>query len=428
MSRNFARAVCERINMKPSLLAHQHRSTIMLDLQVFAEANADIEHEESIRRGDEMMRHFELSVGDGAGKPFRYSAGIAVIPITGVLINRFGYSWSYVTGYNFVRAQLAAALADPDVMGIVFDVNSPGGECAGCFELADEIYASRSIKPSIAIVDSMAYSGGFALASAASKVVITPSGGAGSIGVVITHVDMSKMLQNLGIEVTFIYSGDHKVDGNPYEPLSDEVKKEFQEDVDATRKEFVDLVARNRGMDAKAVYDTEARCYSANDAQRLGLADAVLPPSRAVRAFISELAGSSVNKTGVTTMAKDNEQIEDTGAEARKAERARISAIQTCSEAEGKTKLANHLAMNTELSVDEAKEILAQAAPEQAAAPAPAEDASASTSAFHKAMDADTHPNLGADGGAGETAAGAELSVAAQVLRDQAIATGRKMH
>lgn len=426
MSRQFARAACERMNMKPSLLAHQFKSTVVLDLQAFAEAEVEVEHAESLRRSDEMMRHFGLNAAEGLDKPFRFSRGLAVIPITGVLINRFGYSWSYVTGYNFVRSQLSAALADPDVKGIIFDVNSPGGECAGCFELSDEIYNSRAIKPSLAIVDSMAYSGGYALASAASKMIVTPSGGVGSIGVVMTHFDMSKMLEKFGIDVTFIFSGDHKVDGNSYEPLPADVKKQFQADVDATRQEFVNLVARNRGIDAKVVYDTQAACYSAADGKQLGLVDAVMPAGKAVSAFLNELAGSQQHETGITTMSKDTENTtQGDSAEARKAERERISAIQTCAEAEGKTKLANHLALNTELSVEDAKAILAASPAEQVAAE-PAQQAAAD-SAFMKAMDADKHPNVGADGGS-DQGGSSEMSLAQQVLRDQAIATGRKLH
>jgi ClpP class serine protease len=81
-------------------------------------------------------------------KPFIYSDGLAIIPIHGALINRFGGCWGFVTGYQAIRRQMNAALEDEDVKLIVFDVDSPGGETAGCLELADEIRASREIKPS----------------------------------------------------------------------------------------------------------------------------------------------------------------------------------------------------------------------------------------------------------------------------------------
>ncbi|PZP55979.1 MAG: S49 family peptidase, partial [Delftia acidovorans] len=117
-------------------------------------------------------------------KPFAFSGGFAIIPIHGSLINRYGgYYHGYVTGYNFIRSQMNAALADPDVEAIIFDVNSNGGEAAGCFELANEIFASRAVKPSFSVVDSNAYSAAYALGSAATKMAVIPSGGAGSIGV-----------------------------------------------------------------------------------------------------------------------------------------------------------------------------------------------------------------------------------------------------
>ena len=129
---------------------------------------------------------------------------------------------------------------------------------AGCFELAAEIRASRDLKPSVAVVDAACYSACYALASSASKIVCTPSGGVGSIGVVAMHVDYSKMFQEAGVKVTFIHSGDHKVDGNPYEPLPASVKDDIQKSVDSTRTEFVALVATNKGLDTKVVFDTEA--------------------------------------------------------------------------------------------------------------------------------------------------------------------------
>lgn len=194
MSKHLARVACERMNLRPSLMAAQFKTNLIMDMQAFAQADADFERAEAEQRGVETLAAYGFGRDEGRGKPFLFARGIAIIPISGSLINRFGQSWGYVTGYNFIRAQLNAALADEDVLGIIFDVNSYGGECAGCFELADEIFASRASKPSLAVVDSNAYSAGYALASSASKMVVTPSGGAGSIGVVCMHVDMSKLM------------------------------------------------------------------------------------------------------------------------------------------------------------------------------------------------------------------------------------------
>ncbi len=329
---------------------------------------------------------------------------------------------------------------------IVFDMDSNGGEVAGCFELAEDIFNARSIKPSVAIVDAACYSAAYALASAAHKIIVTPSGGAGSIGVVATHFSYQKMIDEAGLAVTFIYSGDHKVDGNPYQDLPDSVRAGIQTRVDETRHKFVALVARNRGLDAKVVYDTEAECYSADEALQLGLIDAVAPPSTAVSAYLNELSGSNFEKDSemTTTATKPGAEskaaatIDDkaaapttsadkevapavsaaTPSDERAAERDRIKAIMSHEAAKGKSALANHLALSTDLSVEAAAGILE-------AAPAEKGNTPASANAFAAAMDASEHPNVGAGG---EEGAGDEGMTAAQrILKAQALATGVKL-
>ena len=102
----------------------------------------------------------------------------AVIPVTGTLVNRFAGAWGSMTGYDYIRMAFDAANADPAISGIAFDVNSPGGQVHGCFELADHIVATKA-KPLTAVVNASAYSAAYALSSTADRIVVTPSGGAG---------------------------------------------------------------------------------------------------------------------------------------------------------------------------------------------------------------------------------------------------------
>lgn len=334
-------------------------------------------------------------------KPFVFSDGVAVIPVHGLLLNRFGDSYGYVTGYTFIRRQRDLAMADPDVKLVIYDVNSGGGEAAGNFELAQESFDMRGTKPTFAIVNSNCYSAAFAFASAADKIYVTPSGGAGSIGVVATHFDVSKMLDNYGIKVTFIHAGEHKVDGNSFEPLSDEVKADIQARVDATYGRFVDLVAQNRGLDPKVVRDTQARCYSAQDALALGLIDGVASPMEAL-ALISD-GGAADDAQAMTA----NTDIEDTAmeeAEVKKGERDRIKAITTCEAATGRTSLATHLAYETDMSAESAQAILAAAPVVAPVAAAPVVEG-ADRTAFQEAMNNGTHPEVGADLAAADAAA-----------------------
>ena len=376
-------------------------------------------------------------------KPYGFADGIAIIPVHGTLLKRFGGSWGYATGYDYIRGAFDAALADSQVQGIVFDVDSYGGEVHGCFELSDHITANRGKKPIMALVNASAYSAGYALASAADKITLTPSGGAGSIGVVTMHVDYSKMLAENGIKVEFIYAGKHKVDGSPYRPLTKDARDSIQARIDGTYEKFVSLVSRNRGMDAAKVRGTEAACISAEEAKQNGLIDAVAPPREAFAAFSSRISGisqeydqMSIENTETTAGAPAPEVVETPAADAApvveaaapvveapvapapaadaaSAERARISAILGSPEAKDRDGLANHLALNTELSVDDARAILA-ASPAVATKPAV-------SAAFEAAM-ADGNPNVGSEG----DNASAALDPVQMILRDHSAATGVK--
>lgn len=366
-----------------------------------------------------------------AEKPFVYQAGIAYIPVYGTLINRLNHysSWYNVTGYQYIRNMFDAALADADVKGIVFDVNSHGGQVYGCFELAGYIREKRGDKPTVAVVDAMACSAAYALASAAGKLVVSPSGDVGSIGVLCMHFDVSKMYEEIGIKVTPIFAGKHKVDGNPYEPLPDEVRKDIQAGIDKTYSEFVALVAANRGLEEQAVRDTEARTFDADSALELGLVDEVAMAIDAVTAFQTELSGSNNTywSTNMSNETKAGASAESTGAEqiasATAAERTRIAGIQGHAEAAGREDLAKHLAFNTDMTVDAAAAILA-ASPKAVAAPAKTGDA-----AFKAAMAAE-NPDVGAGGEGGDDedpeAGNTPEANAARIVANYTAATGIK--
>lgn len=438
MSKELHSNVIAGFNLKPAMIAPSYVDFLSSNLGNLRSTNLNEEKKNLQAAQADMLSNYGVIGSDD--KPFAYADGLAFIPVSGLLINRFNYSFGgWVTGYNFVRSQLNLALADDDVKGIVFDVNSGGGQVAGCFELVDDIYASRALKPSVAIIDASCYSAAYAIASAATKMIITPSGGAGSIGVVATHFDFSKAMDDFGVKVTFIYSGDHKVDGNPYETLPKEVVANIQKDIDATRKIFVDTVARNRSMESQAVFDTQAQCYSAAESLALGLVDEIKAPTEALVSFFSELQGSNLMKEipmstakqadGAVITEKTANQVDDTVTtpnavatqaatsqavtpDPRAEERARITGITASAEAIDKPKLANHLALNTDLSVEVANAILAIAAVETTA------KAVEPPNAFVNAMVNTDNPNVGADTNGGT------MTRAQEIINAQKVATG----
>lgn len=434
MSYQAASAALNRMHMQPVLSFSFSVNALSAAMHKLSQANPEAEQKAAAVSRVETAAYYGLTAPAGVNKPFAFANGIAIIPIQGALINRFGACWGYVTGYNFIRAQMNAAAADPDVKGIIFDINSPGGEAAGCFELASEIFALE--KPTLGVVDSNAYSGAYALLSAMDKKVVTPSGGVGSVGVITMHVNEAKWLEKLGIEITLIYSGEHKADGNPFEALPTEVKKNIQASVDGRREEFSALVAGNLGVDVKVIKDTEAQVYRAKAALELGLIDAVATPAEAVAAFLTELSGST--NLQENSMATQNANADTPGAKgsenanvsatqeqvdaARKTERDRIATIMSCEEAKGRQKQASHLALNTSISLEDAKGILAASAVEAAAAPAP--ETNQLENAMGKESAKGNNPGVGADP-ADAGANGDKVDVASRMLKNHAMATGR---
>jgi signal peptide peptidase SppA len=397
---NF-RAIVDGLNLQAAMIA-PHYTGLAAALQELADADYSLEEAAWEIRRNEIAQAYGFQGAD-SDKPFIFSEGVAIIPVHGVLINRFQYSWGIVTGYNFIREQHKAALADSDVKLIIHDHNSFGGMVAGCFETVDLIYSNRSVKPTIAVVDANSYSASYALSSAANKLVVVPSAGVGSIGVMAMHINFGKMLKDIGIEVSLIYAGKHKVDGNPFESLPPDVRKNIQSSIDKSYAVFVNSVARNRNLSADAVKATEAQTYDADDALSLGLIDAVQTPSEAVAAYLDELSGSdnqqefemskAITQPGADTQEQPVDQAA-IAASARKAERERMSAIINCEEAKDKPKLALHLAMKTEMSVDEAKAVLTAAAPEKQEAATPVQ-----YDLLDAAMAATGSPNVGAGDG-----------------------------
>jgi len=218
-------------------------------------------------------------------------AGVAIIPVQGTLVQKLGSMRPYsgMTGYDGIRACFSMALEDDDVKAIVLDVDSPGGEVAGCFDLVDAIHGARGIKPITSILSEHAYSAGYAIASAADRVIVPRTGGTGSVGVICAHVDFSKALSAAGIEVTLITYGERKADGNQHSPLSKEALKRFQADIDTMGDLFVETVARNRNMKASKVRSTQAATFLGAAGVEIGFADAVMAPDEAFRTLLAEL-------------------------------------------------------------------------------------------------------------------------------------------
>ncbi|BBO92058.1 S49 family peptidase [Desulfosarcina ovata] len=216
---------------------------------------------------------------DATGTAAPHDGATAVLDIFGPLVHRNGGLMGWIQGegaaYEDIRAFLSDALADDSVDQVVLNIDSPGGEVAGVFDLADLIYNSRGIKPITAIANESALSAAYLIASAADKVYLSRTASVGSIGVMALHVDQSGAEEKAGLKFTPIYAGERKNDFSPHGPLGEAAFKLAQEKINTTYDLFVQTVARNRGLSESAIRQTEAGIYTGAEAVKLGLADEI---------------------------------------------------------------------------------------------------------------------------------------------------------
>lgn len=343
-------------------------------------------------------------------RPYTVTNGILQIPVQGVLLNRFSYAFGrWATGYQYIEKAMARGLSDGNVRAIALVVDSPGGEVAGCFELADKIFAARDQKPIRAFAADHAYSAAYALASSAQEIVVTRSGGTGSVGVVTAHVDYSEALANEGIKVTFVFAGAHKVDGNPYEALPDSVKARMQERIDRIYGVFTSSVSRNRGVEEDDVRATEALTFDAQDSLAKGFADRVGALDEEMVIFTNEVAAATEDET-MTQFTQEQMDAAVASAtatakaegvkEGAKATQTRITTILGSDAAKTKPKAALSLALKSSDSAEDVIAMLADMPDEKAEAPK--EQAPKAKTPFETAMEQSGNPTVGAsDDGAG---------------------------
>ena len=209
------------------------------------------------------------------------AGSVAVLRLSGVIMHRAeqvdDISGPGGTSTERFGQRFDEAVNDPNVASILIDIDSPGGSVYGTAELAAKIRSARGSKPIVAVANAMAASAAYWIATAADEIVVTPSGDVGSIGVWTAHEDMSRHLDAMGVKTTLVYAGKYKVEGNPFEPLTDEARAELQRSVDEAYQMFVRDVAKGRGRSVDEVRDGfgQGRMVGAREAVSLGMADRV---------------------------------------------------------------------------------------------------------------------------------------------------------
>lgn len=360
---------------------------------------------------------FSTRRGERAERGYQVIDGVAVLNTSGALVHRSRFvaaDSTVMQGYNDLTADVEDAMTNPDIHAILRVMDTPGGEVQGAFEHHARLLDLKGKKPMVAIADGVAASAGYLSAIAADELAITSTGYAGSIGVVMRHIDLSAALASEGVKVTHIFAGAHKVDGNQFEPLPDAVRADWQAEINSLYEMFVTAAASALSVDPESLRKTQAQTYRGQAAVDAGLAHRVATTDQ----LISELAGqrartypvgqhartsatgikketsmsATETPTGQTTAPVINQSdLDKARAEGHAAgvaaESARVSGILALPAAKGNPELAQ-TCISTGLSLEQSTAILG-AAPQPITAAAPA-----AANPFAAAMAAVKNPDV----------------------------------
>lgn len=285
-------------------------------------------------------------------KRYEIIDGVAVLPLEGVIAKRANLFTQISGGVSseLVMRDLRDAVADPAVHSIILSVDSPGGTVDGTQALASAVRAGLAVKPIVTLAGGTIASAAYWIGSAASAVYIAETTTmVGSIGVVATHVDVSRAEEQRGVKTTEVFAGKFKRIASQYAPLSEAGRQAMQDQVDYQYSLFVSAVAQQRGAsEDKVLKDmADGRVFIGQQAIDAGLVDGVStldalvaqlnrerasassasPRAGAARAALHS-QGTSMPITREQLAAEAPELLASVMAEGAAAERARIQAVE----------------------------------------------------------------------------------------------------
>ena len=172
---------------------------------------------------------------------------------------------------DYVRmiTNLDALEKDDSCSVLCLDVNSPGGDVAGCPEAADAF--KRFSKRTVTVASGIMASAAYWISSQTDLIIASPTCTVGSIGVRITHTSIAGMLKSAGIEITEFGKGSKKNEFSGNKKLAESAKEEYCAHVEHFYGLFVDAVKNGRENIKEETFDSGI--YFGQDAVSVGLVD-----------------------------------------------------------------------------------------------------------------------------------------------------------
>lgn len=147
-----------------------------------------------------------------------------------------------------VRETLKKAEKDNDIKALILRINTPGGTVTSSDIIYHEIktFKERKKIKVYAVVMDLAASGGYYVAQAADRIIVHPTSLTGSIGVIALKMNLSGLMDKVGVDFEVVKSGDHKDFLSPFRALTQDERQIFQKTIDNLHQRFVSTIEDNR--------------------------------------------------------------------------------------------------------------------------------------------------------------------------------------
>jgi protease-4 len=200
---------------------------------------------------------------------------VAMIDLSGLITSEATGPVGAVINDEETGKQLEQAIEDDNVVAVILNLDTPGGEVVASDNIHREVEKVRKAKkPVVALMNATAASGGYYIAAGANEIVANSETLTGSIGVILTVFNVEGAAAKLGIEEIVIKSGPHKDIASPFRPIPPDEQKILQDLIDESFDKFVGIVSRGRNMPRdKVLQIADGRVYSGKQAMDLGLID-----------------------------------------------------------------------------------------------------------------------------------------------------------
>ncbi len=172
--------------------------------------------------------------------------------------------------------ELKTYVKDPSIKAIVLRIDSPGGAVAPSQEIYEEIRKAVTKKKIVVSMGSVAASGGYYIASPATRIVANPGTLTGSIGVIMEIPNVEGLMNKIGVKTEVIKSGRHKDIASVFRGIKKEEREILQGVLDNVHEQFIKAVAEGRKMlieDVKRIAD--GRVFTGEQALKAGLVDEI---------------------------------------------------------------------------------------------------------------------------------------------------------